>query len=67
MHLLEDATSPAHTGFQEWRGITDGGLEHFKRENFDPGANSALDQATRRAYDFFKSTDPIPRDFNFFR
>jgi len=67
MHLLQDATSPAHTGFQEWRGSFDGGAAHFGREDFDPRANSALDQATRRAYDFFNSNTPIPRDFNFFQ
>jgi hypothetical protein len=30
------------------------------RENFDPGAGSALDLATRAASDYFRGIGPLP-------
>jgi hypothetical protein len=63
MHALQDSTSPARAGFQPWTGEWIPGLEHVAKENFDPGANSALDAATKGAYDIFKGTKPIPTDF----
>lgn len=54
MHCLQDATSPAHAGFKEYGG---GGLElgeHMHKELFDPRGGSWLDEATKRAYLYFK-------------
>ena len=65
IHALQDATSPAHIGFQIWRGT--GHLidakKHTDRENYDPGQNSTLDTATKKAYDYFKGSVPLPKDF----
>jgi hypothetical protein len=68
LHTTQDATSPAHTGFQIWRGtgyISDA-LAHVKQEDFDPGPKSKLDKATWWLWTFF--TCPIngpelPEDF----
>ena len=51
LHTIQDATSPVHTGFLEWKGIW--GVQeifeagfHIAGENFDPGLGSRLDKAT---------------------
>ena len=69
LHTIQDATSPAHTGFQTWYSpYTDpvGAFRHLRREGFDPGSDSALDGASRWLWTFFKcKTDapPLPADF----
>jgi RHS repeat-associated protein len=58
LHTIQDATSPAHTGFQVWNG-TDTlahkleALDHVGKEDYDPGASSQLDKATAWAWTFF--------------
>jgi hypothetical protein len=68
MHTLQDATSPAHEGFQVWderwnNYHSSESREHFFREKDDPGANSRLDATTRRAWDYFEGRRPLPTDF----
>jgi hypothetical protein len=69
LHTIQDATSPAHTGFQTWYSPwTDpfGAKSHIKKEGFDPGAGSALDGATTWLWTFFvcRNVAPeLPRDF----
>lgn len=66
MHTLQDATSPAHHGFQLWRdeyNHSKEGLGHVLKENYDPGPNSALDRVTRTVYDYFTGAQPMPEDF----
>ncbi len=66
MHLLQDATSPAHSGFQEWKGLGVKNLraakKHADRENYDPGPNSDLDAATLKAWQYFTGEIPVPKD-----
>ena len=64
MHTMQDSTSPAHMGFQEWDEHESGWSKatHVGREAYDPGAGSALDAAARRAYDIFRSRGPIPKE-----
>lgn len=66
MHVLQDATSPAHAGFQQWNGLDGIGnlkraKEHVEKENYDPGPKSALDDATLAAWKYFKG-DPMPKN-----
>ncbi len=66
IHTLQDATSPAHNGFQEWNEKWDPleeYLYHIKWELYDPGHDSELDRATARAWNYFKGTSPLPNDF----
>jgi len=49
LHALQDSTSPAHAGFQEWTG-NETRLEefnHYRKELVDPGADSELHRATQ--------------------
>ena len=64
IHLLQDATSPAHTGFQPWDGDTwsEAAYQHVERENFDPGADSALAAATLNAWGYLDAAQ-LPEDF----
>ncbi len=69
MHALQDATSPSHTGFQEWGGFSAASRDtwgpakrHLAQENYDPGADSELDRATLRAYSLFISTERLPTE-----
>jgi RHS repeat-associated protein len=48
LHALQDETSPSHNGFQEWTG--EDVIAHALPELLDPGAGSALDQATLGAF-----------------
>jgi RHS repeat-associated protein len=71
MHTLQDATSPAHEGFQvwdeSWNSVTSAhGIAHVNAEFYDPigtARGKSLDQATQRAYDYFTGKAPLPKDF----
>jgi len=65
IHVLQDSTSPMHQGFQPWDGKEHsfGALQHGMGENFDPGPGSALDAATKAAWDYYKGNKPMPADF----
>ena len=68
MHTLQDATSPAHEGFQvwdeKWNSVwSKQGRAHVLREYYDPGPGSALDRATERAYQYFTGDLALPKDF----
>ncbi len=63
MHAMQDATSPAHQGFQKYYG---GAWElgaHIYSELFDPMQGSRLDNATMLAYRYAKGDLPMPDDF----
>jgi len=62
---LQDSTSPEHQGFQGWDGHPDSlaAAKHGLGEDFDPGAGSALDAATKAAWDYFKGAKSLPSDF----
>lgn len=64
MHTMQDATSPSHGGFQEWdnNGSYASKVGHVRREMFDPGSGSELDNATGRAWQMFKSQEPFPKE-----
>jgi hypothetical protein len=57
LHTLQDATSPAHSGFQLWTGeeTLSQQLEHAGQEIMDPGPGSALYGATNDAWNWFNS------------
>ena len=63
-HTMQDSTSPAHKGFQEWDELSTfrSKLGHVKREFYDPGSGSDLDSATKKTWDAFKSNQPIPKE-----
>jgi hypothetical protein len=65
MHVLQDSTSPAHSGFQPWdeHSKLSAMLEHVSEEDFNPKAGSQLYKATQDAYGYFSGTIPIPKDF----
>lgn len=63
MHAMQDATSPAHANFRVYHGGTIELLAHINEENFDPGAGSNLDNATKLAYLYFLGNVPMPSDF----
>jgi RHS repeat-associated protein len=56
LHALQDATSPAHAGFQQWTGEETWGetLGHIRKELYDPGSGSSLDNITQQAWDAFQ-------------
>lgn len=62
IHTMQDSTSPAHQGFQEWDEHLSilSKVGHVKQEFFDPGAGSTLDAATQKAWNIFRSNAPIP-------
>jgi hypothetical protein len=62
MHAMQDATSPAHAGFQKYGGWTEM-PGHLWQELFDPKAGSNLDKATDLAYKYYKGDLPMPKDF----
>jgi hypothetical protein len=66
LHTIQDSTSPAHHGFQVWYDDTPEALDHVRREDFDPGAGSRLDNATAWLWTFFVCNNPptpLPSDF----
>lgn len=57
LHALQDSTSPAHAGFQEWSDHPDP-LEwpaHLVQEFINPGEGSELFRATQQAWDWFNA------------
>ncbi len=67
LHVMQDATSPVHSGFQEWTG-TESMLEqynHAKHELVYPGLDSNLQIITNKYLDWFQSNNPLP-DGNLF-
>lgn len=68
MHAMQDATSPAHQGFQVYHGdhgaipLAKLGV-HVVEELHDPGPKSNLDKATEKAYKYFTGELPMPKDF----
>jgi RHS repeat-associated protein len=65
IHTMQDVTSPAHQGYQTWNESVSSREKwgtHTSREFFDPGPGSALDAATQRAWNIFRSTGPIPME-----
>ncbi|HTD40144.1 MAG TPA: RHS repeat-associated core domain-containing protein, partial [Mucilaginibacter sp.] len=66
IHPLQDATSPAHSGFQVWRGDgTDDENGHVEKELDYPGINSNLQKVTNYYLDLFQKQLPLP-DGNLF-
>jgi RHS repeat-associated protein len=64
LHTIQDFTSPSHYPFQMWLG--DGhiiaAIAHIWGEKSDPGAGSALDQATAFAGGLFYGSELLSRD-----
>lgn len=55
LHALQDSTSPAHAGFQEWPdhpSYLEWG-NHIGHEVINPGEGSELFRATQQAWDWF--------------
>lgn len=63
MHCLQDATSPAHAGFQVYEGGNGELAGHVYEELFDPGPGSWLDEATALAYKYFQNQIRCPADY----
>lgn len=59
LHVMQDNTSPAHGGFQEWQDKEPPMdiAEHVMQELFYPGRGSELDLVTKKAWDAYKSGD----------
>ncbi|MXV17353.1 RHS repeat-associated core domain-containing protein, partial [Hufsiella ginkgonis] len=69
LHALQDATSPAHSGFQQWGDNVSAGrvLGHVTQEMSYPGNNSNLQRVTNVYLAWFqKSNAPLPKT-NLFR
>ena len=71
LHILSDATSPAHTGFQPWsydESLWQEAL-HVSAERVTPdddpvtGYRAHLDAAIRWGYDVYQETIPMPERF----
>jgi hypothetical protein len=65
LHALQDATSPAHWGFQPWSDhLTEGQKwDHVKQELFYPGTGSNLQMITNKYLDWFEnSNQPLPKE-----
>lgn len=65
LHSLQDATSPAHAGFQPW--VTNPSrlmeVRHIAQELFYPGMDSNLQNVTNKYLDWFEhSNAPLPKD-----
>ena len=64
LHTLQDATSPAHGGFQPWGDHVGGKdeLVHVMKELFYPGNQSNLQKVTNQYLDWFEhSNSPLPK------
>jgi len=61
IHPLQDATSPAHAGFQVWTGHE--GLftesDHLEKEDTYPGGNSNLQKVTDYYINLFQNNLPL--------
>jgi len=62
LHTLQDSTSPAHRGFQTWKGGSARNasnwprfINHFRKEGFSWQINSAVMRTTRWARYLFDS------------
>lgn len=72
LHTVQNSTSPAHHGFQKWRGLSTLAdrvlaIHHVARECFDPGTGSNLDKATAWLWSFLQCPAPsLPPDFFMF-
>ncbi len=67
IHTMQDATSPAHEGFQMWDenwSLTREKREHYERESHTPSPTeiNEIDTATRTAWELFKSNQPLPHE-----
>jgi RHS repeat-associated protein len=70
LHTIQDATSPAHYFFEPWHdpslkqpGAYGEAVGHILTEDFDPGADSHLDRATRWMWGIFSGEYDLPTDF----
>jgi RHS repeat-associated protein len=69
MHALQDATSPAHEGFQEWRtewnsyASLHAEIHGSKERKPDAEQRGRLDRATRDSWDYFTGKKEMPADF----
>lgn len=71
IHALEDATSPAHRGFQPWKdsfGIWEMAKHVFKERAYPVDDSThfykvRLEGVVRYAYDIYMETVPIPTQF----
>jgi len=66
LHTVQDSTSPSQHGFQVWQGLWNiyAAEAHVAAEDFDPGPNSQLDQATKWLWGFMQCpAPPLPSDF----
>ena len=65
LHVLQDATSPAHSGFQIWTG-NESLIEqarHVAKELFYPGKSSNLQKVTNQYLDWFESSSTsLPKE-----
>lgn len=62
LHTIQDATSPAHSGFQEWGG-SESVLEilsHIRQELTYPGQSSNLQKVTNWFLDSFNRGNDLP-------
>jgi hypothetical protein len=65
LHTLQDATSPAHAGFQPWGDHPSNPqlLNHIKQELFYPGQYSNLQNITNLYLNWFENGNaPLPRE-----
>ena len=65
LHALQDATSPAHAGFQLWTGNESRlqQLVHVWKERNYPGPSSNLQKVTQQYLDWFQhSNSPLPKE-----
>ncbi len=63
LHALQDATSPAHGGFQMWSGNESLAeeIKHVKQEIFYPGTNSNLQKVTNYYLNWFQNGGQLPK------
>ena len=62
LHTLQDATSPAHAGFQVWSDHVSLGelILHADKELTYPGSGSNLQRVTNELLDLFNHNAPLP-------
>jgi hypothetical protein len=63
LHVLQDATSPAHGGFQEWNGDENifELIKHVFKELKYPGKDSNLQNVTNQFLDWFENNEELPK------
>lgn len=65
LHVVQDATSPAHGGFQVWTGNESLSEQsaHVIKELFYPGGNSNLQGVTNSFLNWFENSNkPLPKE-----